>query len=379
LNLHPDALSFMEEALDLAELGRGTTWPNPMVGAVIVRDGNIVGRGYHLQAGGPHAEVMALEAAGDQAQGASCYVSLEPCCHEGRTPPCTLSLIDAQIGEVVYALADPFPAVAGKGLDKLREAGITVQGPLLEDKARALNAPFLIAHRQKRSAVRLKLALTLDGMIADQEGQSQWLTGPAARLEVHRLRAQHQAVMVGAETVRADNPRLTPRDRGNFGRSQMTRVIITRGGLNLDGSHLLDEVNEHPVWVLTTPAGAASKELKSAGQQGAQIIETAQKSDGFIDLEDGLHQLFNRGIVSLMCEGGATLAGQLLQADLVDRLHIFRAPKVLGGESGKSGFSAPGIDGLAQARQFRRIATKTHDEDIEEILVPEAGIWTETA
>ncbi|MBR57658.1 MAG: riboflavin biosynthesis protein RibD [Myxococcales bacterium] len=368
----------MKEALDLAELGRGTTWPNPMVGAVIVKDGDIVGRGYHLKAGGPHAEVMALESAGEQALGATCYVSLEPCCHDGRTPPCTRALIDAQVGEVVYALADPFPAVAGKGLAQLREAGITVHGPLLEKEAQGLNAPFLIAHTKQRAAVRLKLALTLDGMIADRDGQSQWLTGPSARTEVHRLRAQHQAVMVGAETVRADNPRLTPRDRGNVGRSEMTRIIITRGGLQLDGSHLLEEIDEHPVWVITTASGATSAELVSAQKQGVQILEAASTPDGFVDMEDGLQQLFQRGIVSVMCEGGSKLAGQLLQDDLVDRMHIFRAPKVLGGESGRSGFSAPAIDGLAQARQFHRIATKTHDEDIEEILVPESGLWTET-
>jgi diaminohydroxyphosphoribosylaminopyrimidine deaminase/5-amino-6-(5-phosphoribosylamino)uracil reductase len=284
-------------------------------------------------------------------------------------------LIEAGIKTVVYGMKDPNPMVSGQGIELLIAAGIEVSGPLLEEDCRVLNAPFILAQKEKRPFVSLKLALSLDGMLADRHRQSSWITSDAARIEGHRLRARHQAVLVGAETVRQDNPRLTPRDRGEIGRANPIRIILTRGQLDLRGKAILDDLKEHPLWIMTSAEGAQSPEMRWAEAEGARILQIELGESGKIDLPSALNELYQEDIIALFCEGGADLAGQLLRANLVDRMHIFRAPIALGGEAGLPGFSDLGINELSEAKRFRRVGLVEHPPDIEEILEREDPLW----
>ena len=366
---------YMEEAIELASMGAGRTWPNPMVGAIIVKNGQRVGSGFHARAGQAHAEVNALATAGSEAKGATCYVTLEPCCVTGRTGPCTSALIEAGIKRVVYGMRDPNPRVDGRGVKLLQKEGIETLGPILEDACRALNAPFIVAQTQKRPFITLKLALSLDGMIADKNRNSSWITGAAARITGHTLRAQHQAVLVGAETLRRDDPRLTPRDAEGFGLDNPTRVIITRGSVDLRGKAILEDLPTHPVWVLTSPDGAQSDDLKWAADQGVKILETETDTKGSLPISGVQKVLFEQGIMALFCEGGANIAAQLIRADAVDRMHIFRAPIALGSQAGLPGIGDLGINELSEAKRFRRVGVLEHGPDIEEILEREITPW----
>ncbi len=351
-----------------------------MVGARVVLGDKVVGQGYHRAAGEPHAEVHALAAAGSAARGATVYVNLEPCSHQGRTPPCAEALVAAEVGEVVYGMEDPNPRVAGSGLARLRDAGIRVRGPVLERECRAINEPFVVAMTKGRPGVSLKLALTLDGMIGDRRGHSHWITGPAARQRGHQLRAFHQAVLVGANTVRQDDPRLTPRDRGTVGRAAVVRLILSGGNLNLTGRRLLDDLPEHGLW-LACPTGASPHpSWADARDRGARILEIdAERGSGppRVHLPALLRRLHGEGIVALMCEGGADLAGRLLRAGLVDRLHVFRAPLILGGAGGRAGVADTGARALSEALRMRRVAAVERGPDLEEIFVPEGQPWAD--
>jgi len=365
----------MEEALQLASMAAGRTWPNPLVGALLVKEGTVVGSGFHSRAGEAHAEINALNVAGSKAQGATCYVNLEPCCHTGQTGPCTTALIEGGVSRVVYGMQDPNPQVSGQGIQKLKEAGIETIGPVLEDACRSLNAPFIVAQKEGRPFLSLKLALSLDGMIADQNRNSSWITGPSARKVGHKLRAMHQAILVGAETVRRDDPRLTPRDIGDFEQNNTTRIVITRGDLDLQGKALLEDIESHPLWVVTSPEGAKSETLAWAAGQGVQILTVPSHQNEGLNIRLVLETLFHQGIIALFCEGGADLAGQLIQADLVDRMHIFRAPIALGSKAGLPGIGDLGINELSEAKRFRRVGVLEHAPDIEEILEREVKLW----
>jgi len=313
-----DDRAYMRQALALARRGWGRTAPNPLVGAVLVRDGEVVGEGHHAMYGGDHAEVVALRAAGDRARGATAYVTLEPCAHHGKTPPCADALIGAGVGRVVVATADPSPTAAG-GLARLRGAGIETVVGVEEAAARELNAAFFHALQSDRPWVTLKLAVSLDGAIAGRDG-SGWLTGRASQREVHHLRAGSDAVAVGMGTVLADDPLLTVRDHERP-RVAPVRVVFDRSARTPLTSRLVQTARETPVVIVAEhPDLARAAALASAG---VEVVTVAS-------LGEGLQALRARGIRALMVEGGARLAGALLTAAAVDRLVIFQAPCVLG-------------------------------------------------
>ncbi len=355
-----DDPTHMRAALALARRGLGNTWPNPSVGCVIVRDGVVVGRGNTAPWGRPHAEPQALAMAGVLARGATAYVTLEPCCFQGRTPPCTEALIEAGIARVVVATADPDPRVNGAGLRRLREAGIEVVQGLLQDEAEEIAEGLFHRIRQGRPMVTLKLATTLDGRIATAAGESQWITGAPARRLGHALRGRHDAVLVGVGTAMADDPDLTCRIPG-YKTTPMVRVVAD-GHLSLRLlSRLVVTAKETPTWVIARddadPARAAALE-----ELGVALLRVPGGEAG-VDIAAGLAALAERGITRLLVEGGARLAATLLRADLVDRLAWFHAPAVMGGD-GVAAAQAFGVTALAAMPRFRRLRVTMAGDDV---------------
>ena len=351
----------MRRALDLARRGWGQTAPNPMVGAVVAHGAEVVGEGWHERYGGAHAEVNALREAGERARGATLYVTLEPCDHHGKTPPCTAAVLAAGISRVVAAVADPSPA--GGGLARLRGAGVDVSLGPLEAESRELNAPFFHALRATRPWVTLKLALSIDGALTDAARSSGWLTGPAARAEVHHLRAGHDAIGVGIGTVLCDDPLLTVRDAA-APRVAPTRVVFDRTARLPLGSRLARGAAETPVVVAAArPDAARATALREAGV-------TVLESEG---LPESLAALRGRGIGSLLVEGGAGLAGALLGHRLVDRLIIFRAPIILGAGA-LSGLSGAPPVALRDARRLRVLERRQFGDDLMTVYDPSESV-----
>ncbi len=362
----------MHAALALARRGLGTTWPNPTVGCVIVKDGAVVGRGWTQPGGRPHGETEALARAGAGAAGATAYVSLEPCCHHGRTPPCTDALIAAGIARVVVAIEDPDPRVAGRGLAMLRAAGIAVETGLLAAQAAEINAGFLARLATGRPLVTLKLAATLDGKIATATGESRWITGETARQRAHLLRATHDAVMVGANTVIADDPLLTCRLPGLESRKPVRLVVD--GGLRVPlTAKLVVEARQAPTWILHRH-GIDAARGRAFRDCGVDLIEAPETPLGELDLRAALAELGQRGLTRILVEGGARLAGALLEADLVDRVAWFHAPILLGGDA-LPAIEAFGVTELKSAPRFKRLSLAELGEDVLEILTraPEAS------
>jgi diaminohydroxyphosphoribosylaminopyrimidine deaminase / 5-amino-6-(5-phosphoribosylamino)uracil reductase len=352
--------SAMRLALALAARGLGTVWPNPAVGCVILRDGRIVGRGWTQPGGRPHAETEALSRAGGAAAGSTAFVSLEPCCHHGATPPCTKALIAAGIKRVVAAVEDPDPRVSGQGIRRLREAGISVATGICESEASALNAGFFLRIRAGRPLVTLKLATTLDGRIATRSGESRWITGPLARARVHRLRATHDAVMVGSNTVLMDDPLLTCRLPG-LDRASPVRIIVdSRLRVPLTSGAIAD-ARRVPTWVVTLK-GADPFRLEAFRACGVEIIETEGGENG-LDIEAAFQELGRCGLTRILVEGGSVLAASLLRADLVDRLACFRAGCFVGGD-GVPAIAGFGLQNLAEAPRFVRTGVEMIGEDV---------------
>lgn len=333
----------MARALRLAERGLFTTTPNPRVGCVIVKNGAVAGEGWHERAGGPHAERVALLAAGEAARGATVYVTLEPCCHHGRTPPCTDALIDAGVARVVAAMEDPNPQVAGQGMAKLVAAGIVAECGLLNGEARELNLGFISRMTRGRPWLRSKLASTLDGKTALQNGVSQWITGPAARQDGHRWRARACAVLTGAGTVRSDDPRLNVRDVGTP-RQPLKIVIDSR--LEISSSARL--FDEGSVLVAT-----ANPDAEKAAQLLARGAEVALFPDGNgrVDLSALLRELGRRGLNEVHVEGGYRLNGALLASGLLDELLLYMAPCVVG-DAARGMFDLPALGSFDEKRSL---------------------------
>ncbi len=350
-----DDRAHMARALALAARGEYSAHPNPRVGCVIVQGGDVAGEGWHEIAGEDHAEIHALREAGDKAHGACVYVSLEPCAHHGKTPPCADALINAGVARVVIACGDPDPRVSGDGIARLRDAGIEVTQDVVADQARALNAGFMRVKTGGRPLVTLKVATTLDGQIATATGESQWITGAAARAQVHRLRAAHDAVMTGMGTVRADNPALTVRLPG-LPLSPPGRVVLASGAV-LDGGDGR-RADAAPLW-LVVPEG------KATALDGATVLEAAAV-DGRPEIGAALDALAGQGITRVLIEAGATLAASALRAGVVDHIWWFRAAKMIGGD-GRSVADAFGIASLDQAPGFVRSQVRAVGEDILEI------------
>ncbi|EIE53093.1 5-amino-6-(5-phosphoribosylamino)uracil reductase [Salipiger aestuarii] len=337
----------MAHALRLGRRRMGQCWPNPAVGCVIVRDGRIVGRGATAPGGRPHAEPQALAQAGAAARGATAYVTLEPCAHTGKTPPCAKALVTAGIARVVAPIADTDPRVSGQGFQYLRMHGVEVTTGVLADEAARDHAGFFLKVAQGRPLVTLKLANSFDGRIATATGESQWITGPEARRYVHGLRARHDAVMVGAGTARADDPSLTVREMGAM--RQPVRVIVSRLIDVPLMSKLASGAREVPVWV-AHGSDAAPLTRKAWESCGARLLQCSVRA-GRIDPQALLTTLGGEGLTRVFCEGGGQLAASLLAADLVDELVGFTAGMALGAE-GRPGIGAMGIDRLSEAPRF---------------------------
>lgn len=335
--------AYMARALQLAERGLYTTAPNPRVGCVIVKDGTVVGEGWHAVAGGPHAEVHALAQAGEKARGATVYVTLEPCSHHGRTPPCAEALIAAGVDRVVAAMEDPNPLVAGKGLQRLREQGIPVASGLLQAQAQRLNPGFIRRMREDRPYVRCKLAMSLDGRTAMASGESKWITGAAAREDVQRLRARSCAIVTGVGTVLADDPNLTVRFPlpGGHQRQPLRVVLDPRLSMPVT-SRLLGQ----PGGVIVVTACNEAGPRQMLEQAGAEVVHLPHGLD-HVDLEATLRLLAARQVNEVLVETGATLSGAMLQADLIDELVIYMAPLLMG-DAARGLFHLPGMERMDQ-------------------------------
>ena len=351
---------WMRLALSLAQRGLGRVWPNPAVGCVIVKDGKVLGRGWTQDGGRPHAEAEALTQAGD-ATGATAFVTLEPCAHHGKTPPCANALIKAGITRVVSALDDPDSRVAGQGYKILRDAGVLLTQDVLSDAAAQLNQGFLLNRTIGRPMFTLKMASSIDGRIATNNGESRWITGNDARRQVHLMRARHDAVMIGAGTARADDPLLDVRDIGMAG--EIPVRIILDGGLSLSlTSRLAQTAKDTPLWICHH-AGLDKERLKIWDDIGATLIEVAHSQTRELDLADMAIQLGKRGITRVLCEGGGRLASSLIAAELVDNLVTFTAGLAIGSEGGAV-FGPLQIDALKDAPLFDLVESRTVGHDI---------------
>jgi diaminohydroxyphosphoribosylaminopyrimidine deaminase/5-amino-6-(5-phosphoribosylamino)uracil reductase len=335
---------WMDRALDLARRGLGETNPNPMVGCVVVRAGRIVGEGWHARAGGPHAEVEALRKAGTAARGATLYVTLEPCAHHGRTPPCVDAVVAARPRRVVAARRDPNPQVAGRGLSALRRAGIPVAAGVRQDEARVLNERFVVGARSSRPFVMLKAAISLDGRVATAAGESKWITSAAQRRRARALRRLHDGVAIGVGTVLADDPLLLPEPRT---RRAFHRVVFDSRLRLPPESRLAASVARSPVWVVTTP-GADARARTVLEARGVRVVET-EGMDERVAVGPALSVLRGEGLWSLMVEGGSELLGAFLHARAFDQVALFRAPLLLGGRGARPAFGGPDVSRLADA------------------------------
>ena len=354
----------MHAALVLARRGLGSAWPNPVVGCVLARedlDGRIIGRGWTQPGGRPHAETEALSRAGALTQGATAYVTLEPCDHQGETPPCTEALIAAGVTRCVIAIEDPDPRVSGAGIRRLVNAGVETQIGLFEQEARHLNAGFLMRVTKGRPLITLKTATTLDGRVATAKGQSKWITGAPARAFAHGLRAENDAIMIGIGTALADQPSLTCRLPGMEDRSPVRIVADSTLRLPVE-SPLVETAGDVPTWVVTVKSADHDKR-QAMEAKGIEVIEVAAGNDGRPDLIAVVMELGGRGLTRLLVESGGDLAAALIKHDLADRLAWFRSPKLIGGD-GKGAVAAFGIEAIAEAPAFVRDSITDAGDDV---------------
>lgn len=360
----PADLHHMAVAVSLARRALGRCWPNPAVGCVVAKDGAVIARGWTQPGGRPHAETVAIADAGAAAQGATMYVSLEPCCHHGKTGPCTDEIIAAGISRVVAALEDPDPRVrGGGGFDRLRDAGISVVIGLLADRAGEAVQGYLLRQTTGRPAVTLKLASTLDGRIATQTGESQWITGSPARARAHALRASHDAILVGIGTALRDDPSLTCRLPGLGDQSPVRVVLDSRLRLGSDCT-LASTAGTVPTWVVTRIGHSAEARLRLE-RAGVEIIEVPVDAAGHPQLNAAFQALGDRGLTRVLVEGGGTVASALFKANLVDRIVWARAPAVIGGD-GVPAVAGFGISALEDKRRFHRTGVTRAGDDLVE-------------
>jgi diaminohydroxyphosphoribosylaminopyrimidine deaminase/5-amino-6-(5-phosphoribosylamino)uracil reductase len=353
----------MKLALDLAGKGLGFTSPNPMVGAVLVKDGKVVGKGYHQAAGKAHAEVNAIDAAGPLAKGAILYVTLEPCNHVGRTPPCTEKIIAAGIKEVVVAMRDPNPNVTGGGLDYLQRRGIPVRSGVCEADARKLNECFIKYVTTNRPFVIIKCAATLDGRIATRTGDSKWVTGTESRAFVHRLRHAVDAIMVGIHTIQQDDPRLTSRIDRDGGKDPIRVILDTRLSIAEDAKVLRLQSDSATILVTAPVSKASEKKRVRLEKKGVRIVESPLKQ-GRIDLDKLMTRLGADRITSLLIEGGGEVFASALAAGIVDKIFFFYAPKILGGDDGAPICRGIGPERMDQCVHVRDMDVHRYGSDV---------------
>jgi len=351
----------MQMALDLASGGEGFTSPNPMVGAVVVKDGRVVGRGFHERVGGPHAEVNAIDAAGHLAEGATLYVTLEPCNHTGRTPPCTHKILEAGIRRVVLAMLDPNRKVAGGGADFLKQQGIRVKIGVCREQSQKLNEAFIKYVCTGRPFVIAKCAATLDGRIATRTGDSRWVTGESARQFVHRLRHTVDAVVVGINTVRADNPSLTTRLAKGRGKDPVRIILDTHLSISPD-ARLLRQASDADT-ILVVGKAVAQDKKKAFEKKGTRVIQSALKN-GLIDVNALMDQLGAMQLTSLLIEGGSRVLASAFKAGIVDKVFFFYAPKILGGDDGVPICSGPGVELMSESIAVSDIGVHRFGDDV---------------
>lgn len=351
----------MREAIRLAKKGIGRTSPNPIVGAVIVKNGRILGKGFHRCAGGPHAEINALRVAGDAARGATLYVTLEPCSTHGKTPPCTDAIISSGIRKAVIGTIDPNPRHAGNGIDLLRKKGITVSSGVLASETKSMNSAFNKFITQKLPFVTVKAAMTLDGKLATVAGDSKWITNQASRAYAHLLRREHDAVLVGINTVKKDAPSLTVR-YGIKTCKQPYRVVLDREGNIPLSSKLLDRKSASRTIVIVTKM-ASDETMRKIESRGARVI-VAKEKDRRIDIGDALRILARHGITSVLVEGGSQVITSFFEAKAADKVVIFIAPKLIGGDAAPTLFAGKGIRAVKNAVQLHDVTAKRFADDI---------------
>ncbi|RCS40529.1 bifunctional diaminohydroxyphosphoribosylaminopyrimidine deaminase/5-amino-6-(5-phosphoribosylamino)uracil reductase RibD [Bremerella cremea] len=353
-------LPFMHRALQLAQQGRGHVEPNPMVGCVVVKAGEVIGEGYHQKFGGPHAEVNALANCGEASlEGSTVYVTLEPCCHHGKTPPCTDALLAAKPARVVVAMQDPFPKVQGGGLQILAAAGMEVCVGVLGDEAQRLNAPYLKRQRQGKPWLIAKWAMTLDGKLATANGSSKWISSEEARAEVHRIRGLCDGVMVGSGTAKLDDPLLTTRPPGP---RTAARIIVDSQASLSESSRLIKTIDQAPVIVATSP-NAPPERLERLQHAGCDVI-ACPGNDHVARLDFLLDELAQRGMTNILVEGGSQLLGLLWDNRQIDEVYAFVAPKIAGGKEAISPIGGQGIASMENATQLTRTNVKTYGNTI---------------
>ena len=354
-----DDARFMSRALELAARGQGYVEPNPMVGCVVVRDEVIVGEGWHERFGGPHAEVIALRAAGDKARGATLYVTVEPCCHTGKTPPCTDAILQAGITRVVAATRDPFPKVDGGGIAILQEAGIPCDVGVLEQPSRVLLAPYLKLVTTAKPWVIAKWAMTLDGKLATRTGNSQWIGGEAARRRVHALRGRMDAILIGSGTARVDNPLLTARPPGP--RVPVRIVVDSNASLSLE-SQLVRTARAAPV-IVATSRHSDHEARHALEQAGVEVLPLA--GENHVErIEALLAELGRRQRTNVLVEGGSRLLGSLFDLRAIDEVHAFIAPKLVGGHLAPSPIAGAGLAQMAEAMRLQNSQVEIVDGDV---------------
>lgn len=349
----------MRRALELAAQGEGRVEPNPMVGCVLARGAEVIAEGWHRAFGGPHAEIDALAVAGERAAGATAYITLEPCCHQGKTPPCTEALIAAGVRRVVAALRDPFPAVSGRGAEQLAAAGIGVELGVLEADARALNAPYLKLLETGVPWVIAKWAMTLDGKIATRTGDSRWISSEPSRAWVHELRGRVDAIVVGSGTALRDDPLLTARPPGP--RLAVRIVVASQASLPLT-SRLVQTARDYPV-IVAAAASAQEENRRRLADSGCEVLNLKAASSAG-RLRELLSELGRRRMTNVLVEGGERLLGQLLEIGELDEAHAFIAPKLIGGAEAPSPVGGLGAAFMADARLFERVAWRQSGADL---------------
>jgi len=352
-----DDIYWMRKVIRLAEKGRGRTSPNPMVGAILVKDGIPVGEGYHAKAGEPHAEIIALQKAGDKARGATLYINLEPCSHYGKTPPCAPALIEAGVKKVVVGMEDPNPLVKGRGLEMLRNNGIHVEVGVFKQACLELNEAFSKYIQSGKPFVTLKIAATLDGKIATKQGESKWITGESSRRFVHRLRNSADAIIIGIGTILRDDPLLTARMKG--GRDPYRIVLDSRLRI-LEGAKVIHQKPEKTI--IATTESAPKEKREALEKKGVQVM-TLEAQQGRVNLRSLLSRLGEMEMTSLLVEGGSEINGSFLNEGLIDKLFLFLSPKVLGGQALEM-FGGKGVETLEKALLLNRLKMRRVGEDI---------------
>ncbi|WP_442594709.1 bifunctional diaminohydroxyphosphoribosylaminopyrimidine deaminase/5-amino-6-(5-phosphoribosylamino)uracil reductase RibD [Neobacillus sp. D3-1R] len=335
---------FMKMALDLAATAKGRTNPNPVVGAILVKDGVIVGSGLHRKAGEPHAEVHAFRMAGEHAKGATLYVTLEPCSHFGKTPPCANLVVESEVSRVVVAMQDPNPQVAGRGIELVRKAGIEVEVGILEAEAKLLNERFIHNMLTKTPFVISKVAMTLDGKIATYNGHSKWITGEESRYNVHRLRNEVDAILVGIGTVMADDPQLTTRLES--GGKNPIRIILD-SDLRIPVDAKITDCSVAKTWIVTQK-GVNPEKIHALEQKGIELLYIPKMASG-LDLKELMERLFEKGVTDLLVEGGSEINGSFLREGLINKFFIYMAPKILGGRGSLTPFTGDDVENMDQA------------------------------